>query len=116
MLIHNKRLPLGSLLKSSLEKPDSLDTVNQANIVYTIECDSCPVSNKGHSSRFFLVKITEHAKVVHNNNELNRLAKYCYETEHFLKWESARISKKNITSYFERLWYESWVSKLEQML
>ena len=85
--MYSKKNKLSNIIKLGKDKTDK---VNQANVVYKINCKDCNVSYVGQTSRRLQVRAKEHAKKYKEKDQNSGLFMHTQDNNHIIDFQNIR--------------------------
>ena len=77
---------------------DKTDKVNQANVVYKINCKDCNASYVGQTSRRLQVRAKDHAKKYKNKDQNSGLFMHTQDNNHIIGFQNIKILDNEINN------------------
>ena len=94
-VVYSTKNKLSSIIKLGKDKTDK---VNQANVVYKINCKDCNASYVGQTSRRLQVRAKEHAKKYKDKDQNSGLFMHTHDNNHTIDFQNIKILDNDINN------------------
>ena len=88
---------------------DQVAPMEQAGVVYNINCSDCPAHYVGETGEKLATRIKERQRAVNTKDQYSATHGHCEDNEHTMDWQGARVVYKESKKH-NRLFLEAWAS------